>query len=110
DNIVLSAGVPRNPNAAEKVDPPNSPDQELWYAVQVAAMTTQIHIPTLFKGETDIQEQKIGNYYKYFVGRFKDYKQALNARQKLHKKFPEAFIIGFKGSEQVPIDAVGNEK
>lgn len=110
DHIVLSAGVPRNPNAAEKADPPKSPDQELWYAVQVAAMTTQIHIPTLFKGETDIQEQKIGNYYKYFVGRFKDYQQALNARQKLHTKFPEAFIIGFKGSEQVPIDAVGNEK
>ncbi len=112
DNIVLSAGVPRHRNVPvkEKVIESDSARQELWYAVQVAAMTTRIHIPTLFKGETDIQEQKIGNYYKYFVGRFNDYQQALNARQNLHAKFPEAFIIGFKGTEQVPINAAGNEK
>lgn len=110
DNIVLSAGVPRNRTAAEKVDRPDSSEQELWYAVQIAAMTTRIHIPTLFKGETNIQEQKIGNYYKYFVGRFNDYQQAVKARHDLLQKFPDAFIIGFKGTEQVPIDTVGNEK
>ncbi len=110
DNIVLKSGAPRRHTVPEKVSQSDSTRQEIWYAVQIAAMTTRIHIPTLFKGETDIQEQKIGNHYKYFVGRFNDYQQALNARQELHAKFPEAFIIGFKGMEQVPIDAVGNRK
>jgi hypothetical protein len=112
DNVVLSEGASRYQNVPEedKISHPDSARQEIWYAVQIAAMTTRIHIPSLFKGVTDIQEQKIDNYYKYFVGRFNNYLQAVNARQKLLEKFPEAIIIGFKGTKQVPIDAVGKEK
>lgn len=112
DNIVLKSGALRHEDVPEKekVSQPDSATQEMWYAVQVASTITPIQIPSLFKGETDIQEQKIGIYYKYFIGKYSNYRQALNEQQRLRKKFQKAFIIAFKGTEYVPIDELGKAK
>jgi N-acetylmuramoyl-L-alanine amidase len=79
--------------------------EKVWFTVQVAASTNPISIePVNFKGESSIQEKKIGAYYKYFAGSFANFEQATEERKRLIAKFPGAFIVAFKGHQPIAVD------
>ena len=75
---------------------------QIWFAVQVAAATNPIKITTAnFKGEENILESKIGQYYKYFKGHYTEKGEALREQKRLSSKFKGAFVIVFKGEQIV---------
>lgn len=90
------------PNQSLTTDP--ATPEKIWFAVQVGAYSHPVElIPANFKGETFIQEIKTDGYYKYFIGNFTSYSQALQEKKRLRKKFHDAFIIAFKGNSPVAI-------
>jgi hypothetical protein len=92
-------------NAEEIVPPQTISSDQIWFAVQLAAATKPIAItPSNFKGETNVQEKKIGIYYKYFSGNFTEFDQASKLRKQLLAKFPGAFVVAFKGDSPIPVD------
>lgn len=49
-----------------------------------------------FKGETDYEFFREGNWVKYTMGASTNYNEIYRLRKSLQEKFPEAFIIAFK--------------
>lgn len=67
---------------------------EKWYGVQVAATQREIKTTAAnFNGEKNISCIKVGNVHKYISGRFKNYKEAGKEKDRLKKKFPDAFVV-----------------
>jgi len=55
------------------------------------------------KGLEDVDNYRERGIYKYTVGSSTDYQQIYRLRKKVLSKFPEAFIIAFKGGEKVDV-------
>ncbi|MCL1822490.1 MAG: N-acetylmuramoyl-L-alanine amidase [Prolixibacteraceae bacterium] len=71
-----------------------SEKSEKWYGVQVAATQKEVKVtPSNFSGEKNISCLKVGNIYKYISGRFENYKDAGKEKERLKKKFPDAFVV-----------------
>ena len=109
----LLENVAANPEKTD-ANPTNSSFvsvNQVWFAIQLAASTTPIKIkPENFKGEEAIHERKVGKYRKYIKGRFSDFAQAMEEQRRLLTKFPEAFIVAFKGNRQIPLNEARNLK
>ena len=54
-----------------------------------------------FKGRTDIDCYREGAFYKYTVGASTNYNEIYRLRKEVLPKFPEAFIIAFRGGQKV---------
>lgn len=75
------------------------------FAVQLAASTKPIKVESVnFKGESFVQEKKIGVYYKYFSTAYVTFSQAMEERKRLLTKFPGAFVVAFKGEQPISIE------
>jgi N-acetylmuramoyl-L-alanine amidase len=73
---------------------PTSSNNQLWYAVQVAAVQKVIQTtPSNFKGEKNISRLQVGNINKYVAGRYKSFSEAAQERDRLKSKFPDAFVV-----------------
>lgn len=76
--------------ASRKKLPPNAPD---------------------FKGIKEVAFYEEDGLYKYTVGAESDYNNILKLRNEIKSKFPEAFIIAFKGNNKISIkEALENSK
>ena len=86
-------------------------DDRVYFCVQLLAATGPIKVSAEnFNGEKSVQEKKIGKYYKYFSGDFNKFEQALEERKRLLTKFPEAFIVAFKGENPIPVEQARKNK
>lgn len=56
-----------------------------------------------FKGLQDVTYYKEGNFYKYTYGETGSYKETEAIRKSIQKKFPEAYIIAFKGETKITV-------
>ena len=56
-----------------------------------------------FKGVKDASSYKESGLFKYTVGSSEDYNKIYRLRKDLLAKFPEAFIIAFKGGKRVDV-------
>ncbi|MCD8289317.1 MAG: N-acetylmuramoyl-L-alanine amidase [Prevotella sp.] len=57
-----------------------------------------------FKGLSSIDHYKEDGLFKYTVGASNDYNEIARLRKQILDKFPEAFIVAFKGSKRVDIN------
>ena len=75
---------------------------ELYYAVQIMSVNRKLEAnsPDL-KGRTDARYIKVGNVYKYYVGKYGSWKEAAASLEKVRKTFPGAFVIRIRGNEIV---------
>ena len=48
------------------------------------------------KGNKDCSYIKVGNQYKYYIGKYKSKKEAAGELQRVRKTFPGAFITQYK--------------
>ncbi len=64
------------------------------YMIQILAVSKQLpkKSPEL-KGYYSSENIKIGNFYKYFVGKYTNFENAKNELVKIRKVFPQAFIV-----------------
>mgnify|MGYP005845234465 CR=1 FL=1 len=74
------------------------------FAVQITTSVKPKEIgPENFKGLNDISEFLVDKIYKYTAGRFDDYSEALAYRKKILSLFPDAFIVGIKDNNILPL-------
>ena len=57
-----------------------------------------------FKGETDCEFFREGNWVKYTMGASTNYNEIYRLRKSLQEKFPEAFIIAFKNGQKYDVN------
>ena len=63
----------------------------------------------LLKGVDDADYYKDGAIYKYTVGASTNYQEIYQLRKTLLAKFPQAFIIAFRGTERMDVNAAIRE-
>lgn len=108
-NQILQQEVQKSPSAnimkpepAKTLPLVSDSSAKIWFTVQVLASIKPIDVKgSDFKGESSIQEIKIGVYFKYFCGSFPTFNQASEERKRLIAKFPGAFIVAFKGLQPI---------
>jgi N-acetylmuramoyl-L-alanine amidase len=81
-----------------------SNDTQLYFTVQIASTKEKKElVPAGFKGLGNLNEIVEPDRFRYSSGRFKSYQEAVDYRKKISDKYPDAFVIAFKGSNVVPL-------
>ena len=92
--------TPENPSTTEKM-----PSTAPVFKVQILASATPLKTGnSQFKGLTDVSSYQEGGMYKYTVGASSDYQEIYQLRKSIVSKFPQAFIIAFRGSEKMDVN------
>lgn len=78
---------------------------EVYYKVQIASSTNKINTnPSNFKGLDEVEAVKVGNYYKYYLGKTSSYNQAKKyLTSAKSKKYSSAFIVAFLNDERITL-------
>lgn len=80
------------------------------FKVQILTSGRELNVGnSLLKGVTDAQYYKENGVYKYTVGASEDPNEMLRLRKMMLGKFPEAFVIAFRGSEKMNVNEAINE-
>jgi len=86
----------------EKASSP--PASEIFFTVQISSTNSKKPlVPSNFKNLNDLNEFASQDRFRYTSGRFKLYQEAVDYRKKIADKFPDAFVIAFKGTNIVPL-------
>ncbi len=84
---------------AQEINSPEVHDDELFYSVQVFALSRKLKPGSReFKGYDNINTIKVGSLYKYSIGQFKTEEQAVKNLPEIKKKFQGAFVIKIKNN------------
>lgn len=84
----------------EKQGQKSLPDN--FYAVQILSVGKKLEKGAYdLRGRDDAQHMKVGNLYKYYVGRYKTRKEAVEQMWILRKTFPGAFVIHIRDNKIV---------
>ncbi len=77
---------------------------KIFYSVQIAASKNKIDpSPPNFKGEKNVFRVEFKDMIRYFSGRFDIYEDAVNEKNRIEKKFPEAFVVAFENNELISV-------
>lgn len=91
---------PAKPSTTEK-----TPSTAPVFKVQILASATPLKTGnSQFKRLTDVSSYQEGGMYKYTVGASSDYQEIYQLRKSIVSKFPQAFIIAFRGSEKMDVN------
>jgi hypothetical protein len=98
DTVVIGSSKIHSHGVSETdAVPTEQSGNETYFTVQVLASVVRINLSSEeLLGEKDIFEKRISPYYKYFQGKFDNYQDALNYRNKLSGKFKGCFVVAFK--------------
>ena len=99
-DIPVTPENPAKPSTTEK-----TPSTAPVFKVQILASATPLKAGnSQFKGLTDVSSYQEGGMYKYTVGASSDYQEIYQLRKSIVGKFPQAFIIAFRGSEKMDVN------
>lgn len=75
------------------------------FKVQIKSSPTRLNVNSaVFKGLKNVEVFTEGGLYKYTVGNETDYAAANRLKNELKKKFPDAFLIAFRGDRKITIN------
>lgn len=95
---------PAMPQETEKVEVVQVQDSSLVFKVQIFASTNRQRVnSSMLKGQKDAKYYEEGGFYKYTVGESGDYDEIAELRKSLLDRFPEAFVIAFRGDKKVDV-------
>jgi hypothetical protein len=106
-------------NGIKAAEPPadrNTVQGNIVFRVQVSSSSKQIPPDKLRKdlgidAGIKITSVKSGNIYKYQAGEFADYESAYRLLAVLKKKgITDAFIVAYRGSDQLPVEKARNNR
>jgi len=98
----LSPATPAG-GAAIPIVKPASLQEESYFTIQIYAVDQNANTSKLnFRGE-EAFSKPVGEYLKFYVGKFMDFRTANRERARLAGKFPGAFIVAFHQGEQIPV-------
>jgi N-acetylmuramoyl-L-alanine amidase len=91
-------------SADDNATPSTSQPEEIIFRVQIATTSTRKEInPSNFKGYTNVYEITDNDRYKYSVGSFDSYSDAVAYRKKVENDYPDAFVIAIKDNKVLPL-------
>jgi phospholipid/cholesterol/gamma-HCH transport system substrate-binding protein len=77
---------------------------EVIYKIQIRSSKNKINKNSKeFKGIQNVEENNIENLYKYTVGSFHSMQEAVIKQRELRKNISDAFVVAYKGNEQISI-------
>jgi len=83
----------------------SSNDGQPVFKIQILISNRQLRpSDRQFKGLTDIDFYREGNFYKYTVGASTNYQEIYQRRKEILSKFPQAFIIAFMEGEKIDVN------
>jgi len=83
------------------IEKPAESEENIRFYVQVMSLPEKRpENDPIFRG-IDVKPIKIGNSYKYVTGETADPDQAIVNQRKIREKFPEAFVVAFKGDDRI---------
>lgn len=75
------------------------------FKVQVTASSKSIPLDTsLFEGFDEVTEFHVGDLFKYAVGSSPTFEEIMTFSSQVRERFPDAFIIGVKEGEIIPLN------
>ena len=89
-----------------KSDASGKPQQDYYFSVQVSASRTKA-LPSnpVFRGyEKELFEVREGDVYRYYIGKYLTYAQALRAQSQIRTRIKDAFIVAFRDGRLANID------
>ncbi len=75
---------------------------ELFFSVQFLASKRKFK-PSKFKGEEQVFRKDDENISRYFSGRFYNYNDAIIEKERIKKKYHEAFVVAFENGELISL-------
>lgn len=76
----------------------------IFYSVQIGASQKKLDpSPSNFKGEKNVFRMQSKTLIKYYSGKFDNYQDALNEKNRIEKKFPDSFVVAFENNELISI-------
>lgn len=79
-------------------------EQDTYFSLQLAATLKDIKtIPANFKGLSGISSRKVGNVFKYYIGKETKYEKIEALKKEVCKKYPDAFIVAFRNGQQITV-------
>jgi N-acetylmuramoyl-L-alanine amidase len=79
--------------------------KDVIFKVQIASSSNKVSTKSYnFKGLEDVERVKVGNFYKYYLGKTSDYNAIKTYKEKaVEKGYTSAFIVAFKGNERISV-------
>ncbi|MFV0391633.1 MAG: N-acetylmuramoyl-L-alanine amidase [Paludibacteraceae bacterium] len=85
-------------------DQQNAPN-EIIFKIQLFALKKKLPLnDKAFKGLKDVTFYREGSFYKYTYGETPSFNSIESTRKTIENKFPEAYVIAFRGDKKIPID------
>ena len=107
DSVVVeqnTAEVVQQPAAQQAAQPVSVADNRPMFKLQLASMSRRLNVTDkAFKGLQNVECYEEGGLYKYTYGASYDYNEINRIRKEIAAKFPNAFIIAFKGNQKVNV-------
>ena len=107
DSVVVEqkpAEVVQQPAAQQAAQPVSVADNRPMFKIQLASMSRRLNVTDkAFKGLQNVECYEEGGLYKYTYGASYDYNEINRIRKEIAAKFPNAFIIAFKGNQKVNV-------
>lgn len=107
DSVVVeqkTAEVVQQPAAQQAAQPVSVADNRPMFKIQLASMSRRLNVTDkAFKGLQNVECYEEGGLYKYTYGASYDYNEINRIRKEIAAKFPNAFIIAFKGNQKVNV-------
>lgn len=81
-------------------------DQNIFFSVQIISGVGKLDLnkPPYKEFKKEMWSKKVGNSYKYLVGKEKSHKDALSLQGELRRKFKGAFVVAFEGENQINVN------
>lgn len=105
NSAVLTELPEKTPEEApkEEIEKEETPNEQLFYAVQIASAGTQITDTRKLGYPGSIGELKTGDLYRYYTGEVDSYEEALRNLERIRKKVKDCFVIAVYNGKLVNI-------
>ncbi|WP_247649166.1 N-acetylmuramoyl-L-alanine amidase [Lutibacter sp. B1] len=109
-NSVESTSISVNENKTQATSVATSAEDygDIEFKVQIASGSRKLDTkPYNFKGLKNVERIKVGNSYKYYLGKTSNYSQIKDLHQLAKSKgYTSAFIVAFKNGKKIPVNQV----
>lgn len=109
-NSVESTSISVNENKTQTTSVATSAEDygDIEFKVQIASGSRKLDTkPYNFKGLKNVERIKVGNSYKYYLGKTSNYSQIKDLHQLAKSKgYTSAFIVAFKNGKKIPVNQV----
>ncbi len=104
DEVNTNDASENNKKNRETETPQAQQKSNLIFSVQISATNKKLApTPSNFKGEKNVFREDENKISRYFTGKFMTYDEALKEKNRIEKKFHDAFIVAFENGKLISV-------